>query len=90
MTDPDREAAVERLVEAAQMALVTLEEVKQFFPPEGAERIEGVQRELAAALAATTPEGEDGLCPACTGSGMETTDPEDASRCLVCNGTGKA
>lgn len=25
-------------------------------------------------------------CPACTGTGMMTTDPEDASRCLDCNG----
>jgi len=29
------------------------------------------------------------VCPSCTGTGMETTDPEDASRCLDCGGTGE-
>lgn len=28
------------------------------------------------------------ICPACTGTGMESTDPEDASTCLRCNGSG--
>jgi hypothetical protein len=27
-------------------------------------------------------------CHACTGTGYETTDPEDSSKCLRCNGTG--
>ena len=28
------------------------------------------------------------ICPACTGTGMESTDPEDASTCLRCGGSG--
>ena len=29
------------------------------------------------------------LCDHCSGTGMESTDPEDASKCLDCDGTGK-
>jgi DnaJ-class molecular chaperone len=29
------------------------------------------------------------ICPACTGSGFDSTDPEDSSACLDCNGSGE-
>lgn len=31
---------------------------------------------------------DDVRCPTCTGTGMETTDPEDASACIHCGGSG--
>jgi DnaJ-class molecular chaperone len=44
------------------------------------EAVECAQRTL---LIADSPP-----CHACTGSGFDSTDPEDASRCLRCDGTG--